>query len=175
MTRQSVKFDHGQDMKFCVKSSAHGLRNGRTERARAGLAALLRHESGVSATEFALFAPIMVFGLLMMVDVGLAAYQRMTVDHVLRAGAQSAMVDPGTSNVLKVLEIAAAENPSIGTFTVDRYCVCSNNPGVKVACSTVCAGSTPTLAYYKLSASSTYAGMIIPEMTFKPEVQVQVR
>ena len=58
-----------------------------------------RSEAGVSAVEFALFAPILFFALVAAVDVGLAEYERMTIDHVLRAGAQSAMVDQGQDQV----------------------------------------------------------------------------
>jgi Flp pilus assembly protein TadG len=45
-------------------------------------------EDGVSAVEFALIAPILFLSLLAMVDVGFAIHERMTIDHVLRAGAQ---------------------------------------------------------------------------------------
>lgn len=158
----------------------------RSERPGMKLGALLRHEGGVSAVEFALLAPMLVFGLLMMVDVGLAVFQRMTMDHILRAGAQRATVDPGVTEVRKVLEVTAAENFTLGvsassvskpalTLMVERYCVCPGNHGTKVVCSTICAGSAATLAYYSLSASSTYPGMLLPDISFKPVVQVQVR
>ncbi len=56
---------------------------------------LKKSEAGVSAIEFALIAPIMAFGLVATADVALAVHERMTIDHVLRAGAQAAMTDPG--------------------------------------------------------------------------------
>lgn len=158
----------------------------RFERTKSKLVSLLDHESGVSAIEFSIFAPMLVVGLLTFVDLGFAIYQRMAMDHVLRAGIQSAMADPGIESVLKTLEITAVENFTVGsstpsggkptvTLAVNRYCVCPNQPAVKVACSTICTGSVPTLAYYSLSASRIYSGMFIPSITFKPEVQVEVR
>jgi pilus assembly protein CpaE len=53
---------------------------------------LKRSEAGVSAIEFALVAPVLALGLVAMADIGLALYERMTIDHVLRAGAQD-MID----------------------------------------------------------------------------------
>ncbi len=150
------------------------------------MASLLRHEGGVSAIEFAMIAPMFMAALVPMADVGLAAYHRMTMDHVLRAGAQSAMEDPGTERVRTILQITAAENFTLGsstpegrkpvlTLATERYCVCPANIRVKLDCSTICPGSVPTLAFYSLSGSLTYSGMILPAMVFRPEIQVQVR
>ena len=158
----------------------------RPGRAAPRLASLLRHEGGVSATEFALIAPMLIAGLLPMADIGLAAYQRMSMDHVLRAGAQRAMDDPGVEKVRYVLESTAVENFNLRsstadggkpllTLTIDRYCVCPADLGTRLACSTICTGSVPTLAYYSLSASLVYSGMVIPRVTFEPRIQVQVR
>jgi pilus assembly protein CpaE len=162
----------------------------RFERIRAKFAALLRYEDGVSAIEFALFAPILFVGFLMMADLAFAAYQRMTIDHILRFGAQRAMADPSTDpaapEVLRILQLTAAENFSVEsstpiagkpplTLSAERYCACPEDTSVKVTCSTICASTKPTLAYYSLSATRVYSGMIIPQMTFRPEIQVQVR
>ncbi len=159
----------------------------RSERFRARLTALLRHEGGVSAIEFALFAPFLAVGFLSMVDLGFAIRQRMNMDHVLRAGAQSAMTDPADINAIKrVLAVTAAETFTVGTTTpingkpvlaidAKRYCVCPADPGAEVACSTICTGSVPTRAYYSLKASGAYSGIFLPKINFSPAVQVQVR
>lgn len=152
---------------------------------KAKLAVMLQNECGVSAIEFSIFAPMLAVSLLTVVDIGLAVRQRMTMDHVLRTGIQSAMADPGIENVLKILQISAAENFTVGgsapsrgkppmTLAVNRYCVCPSDPTPR-PCSTICTGTIPTLAYYSLSASSTYPAMFIPSIVFKPEVKVQVR
>jgi len=97
------------------------------------------------------------------------------------------MMDPGVSTVQTVLETVAADTFAIGsstssdgkpplTFTIERYCVCPSNQGDKVLCSTICTGTAPaTLAFYSLSASSTYTGMLIPNLRFSPTVEVEVR
>lgn len=149
--------------------------------------ALVDHQGGLSAIEFALIAPIFVIGFVVMADIGLAAHHRMTIDHVLRTGAQSAMMDPGASTVLTVLETTAADSFSVGsstvtggkpplTFATERYCVCPGNHGSQVPCSTICTGTAPaTLAFYSLSASSIYTGMLIPNLIFRPALEVEVR
>lgn len=152
---------------------------------RARLARWRRCEAGVSAVEFALFAPILFFALVAAVDLGLAEYERMTIDHALRAGAQSAMVDQGPDAVLKVVQNTASRNFAISTqptpsakalsVTVKRFCACANNTAVEVACSTTCSGSAPTFIYYRLSGTKIYDGMIMPDITLGPTVQVQVR
>ena len=144
-----------------------------------------RAEDGTSAVEFALFAPVLVFSLLAAVDIGLAEYERMTIDHSLRAAAQSAMTDPGANAVLKVLETTASKNftlsdgptasPGALTVAVNRFCACPNNPSVAVACSTTCTESAPTFIYYRLLGTKIHNAMILPAMTLSPSLQVQVR
>ena len=147
------------------------------------LLALMRRprlgEDGISAVEFALFAPMLFFALLAMVDLGLAIYERMTVDHVLRAGAQEAMEDPGPDKVLDVLNTTAEKNfvaEDAPVFTVDYpVCACPNDNEVAVVCSTTCPGPTATSIYYHLRGQKTYEGMIIPQISLGPSVRVQVR
>lgn len=161
----------------------------RARLARAGLWARLARwrgcEDGVSAVEFALFAPILFFALVAAVDLGLAEYERMTLDHALRAGAQSAMADQGPDAVLKVVQNTASKNFTLADETtqtagavsiaVRRFCACAENTAVEVACSTTCSGSAPTFVYYRLSGTKIYDGMIMPDITLSPAVQVQVR
>lgn len=144
-----------------------------------------RAEGGASTVEFALIAPVLFFGLLATTDLGLALYERMTIDHVLRAGAESAMADQGEEDILQILKTTAARNFTLSTeaestentltLSADRYCACPESPGTGVACSTTCSGAQPTFVSYRLSATKTYAGMIIPSMSFSPSVQVQIR
>src|ERR1700688_4083501 len=67
-----------------------------------------KSEKGASAAEFALFAPVLFLALVATVDVGLAEYERMTIDHILRAGAQSAMADQGQGQILKIVQNTAS-------------------------------------------------------------------
>lgn len=144
-----------------------------------------RADDGASAVEFALFAPILFFSLLGTADLGLALYERMTIDHVLRAGAESAMADQGEPRILHVLETTAAKNFSLSsqtgssesslTLSASRYCACPESPGTVVACSTTCPGDEPTQISYRLAGKKTYNGMIIPAINFGPSLEVQIR
>jgi pilus assembly protein CpaE len=143
-----------------------------------------KSEKGTSAVEFALFAPVLFFALVATVDVGLAEYERMTIDHILRAGAQSAMADQGQDQILKIVQDTASKNFTLSQTTinsttlavaVDRFCACPDSPTAAVACTTTCTGLAPTFVYYRVSAAKIYAGMIMPAITMRPSVQVQVR
>ena len=138
-------------------------------------------EDGVSAVEFALFAPILFISLLAMVDVGFAIYERMTIDHVLRAGAQEAMNDPGKARVLAVLNATAAQSfppADAPIFKVndlyDPRCECPENKGVNVTCTTTCSGPTATSIYYNLEGKTTYDGIFM-SIDLASSVEVQVR
>lgn len=126
---------------------------------------LLRCTRGVSAVEFALFAPMLFFALVVVADLGLALYQRMTIDHILRAGAQSATMDPGVSSVEAVLEATRAEAGSWAEGLIlegpDRYHACPESPGTSVLPGTDCAGGH-THAFYFMAAHQTYDGLFLP-------------
>ncbi len=147
-----------------------------------------RAQGGVAAVEFALFAPMLVFALLMMFDIGMAAQERMAIGQALRAGAQAAMFDPGEEDVENVIKYTAAtsfaltqgEANSTGrpllTPSVTRYCGCPDATETPVDCSLPCAAtSTLPYAYYRLSASMTHAGLFLPAFVLDPAMQVQVR
>ena len=145
-----------------------------------------RADDGVSALEFALLAPMMIFGLLATVDLGLALSERMTIDHVLRAGAQSAMEDIGVAAVDRVLRTTAMKSFSLAVsaaagddvllaLSARRFCTCPEAPAASVACLTTCAHNTPTQIFYALSGEKTYSGLILPRFQQSKALQVQVR
>ncbi|RWB51821.1 AAA family ATPase [Mesorhizobium sp.] len=147
---------------------------------------LVASEAGVSAVEFALIAPVLVFALVAMADVGLALYERMTIDHVLRAGAQAAMSDPGEAKVLNVLQstLSQSATPSGVAFDmVKRYCACPEkadvSPDTAPPCSTTCAASAPPYTFYRMAASKTYNAMslpdVLPSFRLSSSIQVQIR
>ncbi|CAN7641219.1 AAA family ATPase [Pararhizobium sp. LjRoot255] len=148
---------------------------------------LRKSEAGVSAVEFALIAPVLALSLVAMADVGLAITERMTIDHVLRAGAQAAMADPGPMKVDKVLQSTLAQGARPANVTlapVKRYCACPENADVTPAAApecgkTPCASSAPQLVYYRLEAAKSYQPMSLPEVLppfqLSSSMQVQVR
>lgn len=148
--------------------------------------ALLRNDDGVSAMEFALLAPLLIFSILATVDLGLAISERLTISHILRAGAQSATEDVGTAKIDLILRTTAAKNMILvaagaaGTdkslsLAVRRFCACAAQPSVGVACTTTCSQNTPTQIFYILTGSKTYAGLILPRFAQSKALEVQVR
>ncbi|HEX2134506.1 MAG TPA: TadE family protein [Microvirga sp.] len=144
-----------------------------------------RDQDGVSAVEFALVAPILAFSLVAAIDVGLAEYERMAIDHALRAAAQSAMADQGPDAVLRALQTTASKNftlsdgttsnPDALKVSVKRFCACPEATGTEVSCSTVCAGPTSTFIYYRLTGTKFHKAAMLPPIELSPSVQVQVR
>jgi pilus assembly protein CpaE len=154
-------------------------------RMRHAFGALLGCESGASAVEFALIAPVFGLALLAAVDVGMAENERMSVDHALRAAARAASSDPGQVQVLAVLIAAGSRNFSVVTsgvatagalkLTAERFCACPEAPETALACSTTCSGQKPTSIFYRLLGSKLYAGLIMPSITVASSTRVQVR
>ena len=143
---------------------------------------LTRDESGVSAIEFALIAPMVFFALLAMVDVGFALRDRMQLDHFLRSGAQAAMRDSGEATVLETLKqtaCAATEiYPNCGyledvTFETNRYCVCPTSGAIDMTCTSTCPVQPDK--FYSLSATKNYEGIFRLKLDFAPSVLVEVR
>jgi Flp pilus assembly protein TadG len=148
-------------------------------------------EDGVSAVEFGLMAPFLLFfPLLSMVDVGMAISERMAVDSVLRAGAHEAMKDSGKDKedkedkVLEALYAISAKNFPLANgvapdglnapkFTVKYLCDCPEQQNV--ACSATCSGNVATSIFYDLTGKKTFTGNFLPAIELAPEIRVQVR
>ena len=138
---------------------------------------LLRGEHGTSATEFALFAPIIIFSGLIMADLGLGLYQRMSLDYVVRAGAKAAMSDPGESTVMKVLQGSAKQNFANDPLqlAVNRYCACGEDRSVATDCTSLCPGPTAPFVYYRMDATKSYGGVLLPSLDLHRQLEVQTR
>jgi len=181
-----VKWDLAKRKALGSETSLHGLR-----RLKAACINMFRDQSGVSALEFALFAPLVLLGSLAVADLAFLAYQRMAIDQILRAGAQQAMLDKSTSpaaeDVMNVLTTMAAGNFAVGSATpvngkpplileASRYCVCPDDiEGPHKLCSNICPGPKATLAFYAISAQSRSSSILLPDVTFRPQIRVQVR
>ena len=147
------------------------------------------NEGGAAALELSLLAPVLASVLLLTVDVGLAVNSRMSIDHVMRVGAETAMEDPGENTVQQVLEQAAGQNfgtvadisygdsvdvGSDGVYVgASRFCACPDSRAVAVACTSNCAGKAP-LAFYRLEARKTYSGIVLSGIDMDVALQVQV-
>ena len=145
-----------------------------------------RDRSGSSAVEFAVGAPVLLVGLIIVTDVGLAVSDRMNLDQSVRAGAEFAMNSVEDETTLENMVKSAASgtygvNPGdvnsskVPTVDVTKTCECPDAPGVAVACGELCTGDLPPSIYYDFIASRAYQGIFIPDFTMETEIKVQVR
>jgi Flp pilus assembly protein TadG len=157
---------------------------------RKKLLQLVRDERGVAAMEFAIGAPMLLMGLMIVVDVGLAVQERMNLDNSLRAGAEFAMAAVTDKDKLESMAEAAA-NGSMGSgqstpgqnASSDRVdvtvsnpiCYCPSDPNTKVDCGSICTGDiTPSMSY-DFTAQKTYSAMFLGDMNLITQLSVQVR
>jgi pilus assembly protein CpaE len=144
-------------------------------------------ESGASAIEFALVAPILVLAALATVDVGTAIGHKMDIDQSLRAASEGAMLDLGRDGVEDLAKAVAAENstiadpsagePSAGDLevTVDRFCACPESMSAAVDCAAgECTDSARPYLYYRLTAEKELQSMLLPDIPVRGSVLVQV-
>jgi Flp pilus assembly protein TadG len=142
---------------------------------------LLRSTAGVSAVEFAIMSPVLVLACFGMTDIGMAVYERMMMNQVLRAGAQPAFQGMNDGVVLTVLQETATENFTVadGAATgdelqvgVDSHCACPGEATVAVTCGATCASGSVALRLYRLTASKAYQGVILPEFSLSSSLEV---
>lgn len=149
----------------------------------ASLHRLGRDEDGLAAVEFATLAPVMLVMVLAALDLSGALSNRMAIGHILRAGAQVAMAHPGTAAVQSTMQGAALGFPlapsggAAGTLALmaELRCACPEIPQTATACTTVCTGSQPATIAYRLRAEFRQTAHILPDMTFAPVLEVQIR
>jgi pilus assembly protein CpaE len=153
------------------------------ERPRAGglLARLRRCVAGVSAVEFAILAPVLVLGTFGMIDTGMAIYERMMMNQVLRAGAHPALQGANDTVVLAVLEETAADNFTVADgeaaadeleLDVETSCACPGDADASAMCGAPCDSGATALRFYRLTASKTFQGVILPEFTLFYSLEV---
>jgi Flp pilus assembly pilin Flp len=158
------------------------------------LSNLWRDQTGASAVEFSMLAPILFFTALVVADLGMGLRERMDMDEVIRSSASSAMVDAGEEKVLAVLGAAAKKNFNLADETsgdnsntyqggisyplnisVNRFCACPDAPDTEVDCLQICRAEEPPGVFYDLVAEKTFPGMIIPDVEFASSMRVQIR
>lgn len=127
-----------------------------------------------AAIEFALIAPILVFGALSAADLGFAVNEAFKVDQALRSGAEAALTDPGESEVRAVLVAAETAGDAV-VWTVDRVCACPESRDAPVDCSTTCADDRPTSIFYEVGGATSYDGLFLPTREIARAATVQVR
>ena len=151
---------------------------------KALLRCFTRNSKGASAVEFSLIAPVLIFSVLLMVDVGMALGERMELDHIVRTGAESAMIKHDEEKVLLVMRSIAVQSftsSQTGTETqsaqplslsANRYCACGD---ATVSCAVACATDEPPNVFFDIGARKPYSGMLLPDLNFSAKMLVQLR
>jgi Flp pilus assembly protein TadG len=131
-----------------------------------------RDESGVSAVEFALIAPVLLFSLLGVVDIGNVVYQRSDMESALRSGIQYFM--NGGDDLARaeaVVNDAWTTKPEGVSVVAERFCLCDTTPH---ACNVLCDDDTYPASYNRLRATATFPG-ILTEDAHEASQSVRVR
>lgn len=144
------------------------------------------NRDGSAGVEFALGAPILLAGLIVLTDIGLAYNEQMKLDQAARAGAEFVMGDVSDLDEIEKLVKSAATgyDPDSATNVnaseiPDVYptktCKCPGSDA-SVSCTTICLpDEVPPYTYYDILATKTYDAVFLPDFTLKTQVQVQVR
>lgn len=126
---------------------------------------------GVSALEFALAAPILCIGALMLVDVGLGIGARMELDRNLRAGVQAAMtLERSEAEIAEIIQLAAGT--PLSELTVTPECQCGAQAS---ACDSFCGPNEPPSVFVAIRASRDHPGPMSGGKSISVAARVQVR
>lgn len=123
--------------------------------------------SGVSSVEFALIAPFVLALLLIMIDLGFAIHQRMTMSYILRLGAEAAMRGGGDEIVSATLR-QAIEDHALSRMDgleiktpPDRVCICPGANETASPCDQPCSlGRSPDV-FLEFTASLPYRSILM--------------
>lgn len=148
--------------------------------------AFARSDRGTSAIEFAICAPVLIVGLLVVTDVGLAVNDRMRLDQAARAGAEFAMNSVDDGDTIEDMVKASAtgaygddlddlNSEDIPAVDAEMFCECPDAPGVAAACNTLCAGDVVPSSYWRIEASKNYNGVFVPRFPISTQITVQTR
>jgi pilus assembly protein CpaE len=150
------------------------------------LSAFAANERGTSAIEFAFCAPILVVGLLIVTDIGLAVNERMLLDQATRAGAELAMNSVDDTDTLESMVVSSAtgaygdelddvDDSDIPDVEVMQFCECPDAPGTAVTCDNLCTGDIVPSTYFSFLTSKDYNGIFVPTFELSTELTVQTR
>ena len=145
-----------------------------------------KSERGTSAIEFAITAPVLLIGLIIVTDVGLAVSDRMRLDQAARAGAEFAMNSVDDDDTIEDMVKASAtgaygddlddvDSSKIPDVDAEMFCECPDAPGAAASCTTLCTGDVVPSAFWRIEASKNYNGVFIPSFPIETQITVQTR
>jgi Flp pilus assembly protein TadG len=127
---------------------------------------------GVSAVEFALTVPVLLFSLLGVVDLGNIVYRRHDMESALRSGVQYFM--NGGENLSKAEQVVNESwttKPDGVTVAAETFCLCG---ATEHACNTLCDDDTYPASYHQINASATFPGILMDD-NYNSSQAVRVR
>jgi Flp pilus assembly protein TadG len=115
----------------------------------------LRDRSGVSATEFAVIAPVLALMVLGMLDGWSYAASMLAMRAAVKAGANYVIEGGGTSDTARAVAVSAwVSPPSDASVAVTQACYCS---GAATTCGLLCVGTAKApSAYLTVRATGTW-------------------
>ena len=135
---------------------------------------------GVAAIEFAIFAPVLIFMMLCVLDLGIGIYRKMQVQNAAQAGAEYAMVHGFTAALVSSAALSTTSFSGISASPSPiQFCGCASSTGVtSIACNSTCSGGSTPGTYITVSTQGTYNTLFsYPSMptTFNFTAQSTVR
>ena len=140
---------------------------------------------GVSALEFALSAPLVLFVMLGIADFGNALQQSIRLEGAARAGAQIALASPYDTAAIRTATMAnlagwqlAADGGDV-TFATQNWCQCATdpiNPANAFSCTNY-HGNCPDVAHLaSVTVSRPYqALLLVPLSSLRGNVELRLR
>lgn len=127
---------------------------------------------GTAAIEFALSVPVLLIGLLGVVDLGNVVYQKGDLEAALRSGIQYFM--SGGSNLTTAQNVVNASwthKPVGATVVAEKYCLCGTTVSV---CTALCGTGKYPVSYSRIVVNVTFHG-ILSNSPYQTSQVVRVR
>ncbi|WP_448205116.1 TadE/TadG family type IV pilus assembly protein [Azospirillum sp. sgz302134] len=114
------------------------------------------HAGGV-AVEFAVAAPILLAAFGVMVDLGRAMYDDMSLSAAARTGVQYARSKPDDTAGIQAAALASGGLSSSATVAAQKFCECPS--GASVACTGTCPDG-PVATYVRVTVSQPFQAVM---------------
>jgi hypothetical protein len=138
---------------------------------RAFASRLQTDAGGIAAVEFAIGAPVLILGVLAMIDAGMAAATRMEIDRNVRSGAQAAMSLNNDPAAIRSIVLAAAGAPADLTVDVAKVCECED---VEASCTEPCDSGEAPSVFFDIAGQRPFAGILV-DLELNSSTRVQIR
>jgi len=133
------------------------------------LRGVLRSQSGIATTEFALTAPVFVILALGVMDVGNAVFHKFDLNALARIGAEYGLAHGTDADGIKTTVLNAA-NRDNSTLSVDSSVFCECQFQETQSCEVSCADGSTIRRYIKVSVAEFYHPLFLPDPD-KPETE----